>query len=111
MRMLLGMQRNADANINNKHPAVTETRAEKDVEIAIDDGHERQKILLGETAVEIEIETIGGIDIEIVVATVKEDTDSHPMKQTAIGAHADIGLEMMIQSVTVARWLGVERAQ
>lgn len=92
---------------------MTETRAEKDVEIAIDDGHERQKILLGGIAVEIEIEieTIGGIDIEIIVVTVKEDTDIPPMKPTAVGAHADIGLEMMIQSVTVARWLGVERAQ
>lgn len=82
---------------------MTETRAEKDVEIAIDDGHERRKILLGGTAVEIEIETIGGIDIEIIVATVKEDTGVHPMNQTVVGAHADIGLEMMIQSVTVAR--------
>lgn len=97
------MQRTADANINNKHPAVTETRAEKDVEIAIDDGRELQKIRLAGTEVEIEIETVGGIDIEITVATVKEDTEIHPMKQTAVGAHADPGLETMIQNVTVAR--------
>ncbi|PKK45992.1 hypothetical protein CI102_8359 [Trichoderma harzianum] len=66
----------------------------------------------GGTAVEIkiDIETVGGTDIETIAATVKEDTDIHPMKQIAVGAHTDIDLEMMIQSVTVARWLGVERA-
>lgn len=76
MRMLLGMQRTADANINNKHPAVTETRAEKDVEIAIDDGRKRQKNRLGGNAAVMGTET-GGIDIETVVATAIDGTDVH----------------------------------
>lgn len=76
MRMLLGMQGTADANIDNKHPVVIETRAEKDVEIAIDDGRALQKNRLGGNAAVMGTET-EGIDIETAVATANDGTDVH----------------------------------
>ena len=112
VRMLLSMQRAADAN-SDKHLAVTVTRIEKDAEIAIDNVLEHQKIPLEEIVATIGIENRDDIDIATavatVVATVTEDADDLLEKQIAVSARAGIGLAMKIQSVTVAPWLDVER--
>lgn len=89
---------------------MTETRAEKGVEIAIDDDHEPQRIRLGGTAAAMGIKTRGGGDIETAVVIVKEDEDIRPKNQIVIDAHADTGLEITIRSATVARWPGVGKA-